>query len=545
MDYIKLYKILYIDIGFYIMNVLISLLGSTLDRAGKPRGLSRWNVWRPSVALAMQNDLRFDRYHLIYQPRFESLKDCIVEDIKQCSPSTEVIPEAVCMEDPWDFEEVYSKLYEYSRNHDFSNEEDNYYIHITTGSHVAQICLFLLNESHHLPGKLIQTHPGTGPEGSYTVIDLDLSRYDMLAKRFSVERENDLDFLKSGIATKNRQFNELIETIERVAIRSPEPFLLTAHTGAGKSQLAKRIYELKKLNNQIKGEFVSVNCATLRGDQAMSVLFGHKKGAFTGAAADRPGLLKKADGGILFLDEIGELGLDEQAMLLHAIEEKKFFPLGDDSESESCFELICGTNRDLEESVNEGLFRSDLLARINLWDFQLPGLADRREDIEPNLEYELQRFAEKSGKHITFNKEARAEFMRFALDPATAWRGNFRDLNAMITRMATLSSGGRIDENVVKNEIARLKRGKSSSDAETLLCKLLGNDYQSRFDEFDLCQLAKVIEVCRQCKSRAEAGKRLFAVSRRQRNTTNDSDRLGKYLEKFGLTFQMCKESCC
>lgn len=231
------------------MNILISLLGSTLDGNGKSRGLSRWNVWRPSVALAMQNDLHFDRYHLIYQPRFEALKERIVEDIKVCSPSTEVIPEAVPMDDPWDFEEVYSKLYEYSRSRNFSGEEDNYFIHITTGSHVAQICLFLLNESHHLPGKLIQTHPGMGPEGSYNIIDLDLSRYDMLAKRFAVERENDLDFLKSGIATRNEQFNALIETIERVAIRSVEPILLTGPTGAGKSQLAKRIYELKKLNN--------------------------------------------------------------------------------------------------------------------------------------------------------------------------------------------------------------------------------------------------------------------------------------------------------
>ena len=524
------------------MNILISLLGSTLDGNGKARGLARWNVWRPSVALAMQNDLHFDRYHLIYQPKFDGLKERIVEDIKQCSPSTEVIPEAIVMDDPWDFEEVYSKLYEYSRNHDFSGEEDNYYIHITTGSHVAQICLFLLNESHHLPGKLIQTHPGMGPEGSYNIIDLDLSRYDMLAKRFAVERENDLDFLKSGIATRNQQFNDLIETIERVAIRSAEPILLTGPTGAGKSQLAKRIYELKKLNNQIKGEFVNVNCATLRGDQAMSVLFGHKKGSFTGAVADRPGLLKKADGGILFLDEIGELGLDEQAMLLRAIEEKKFFPLGADTESESSFELICGTNRDLETAVNEGRFRSDLLARINLWDFQLPGLADRREDIEPNLEYELKCFAEKSGKHITFNKEARTEFMRFALDPATLWRGNFRDLNAMITRMATLSSGGRIDENVVKNEISRLRNNQKTPTSNELLSKLLGSDYQERFDEFDLCQLARVTEVCRTSKSRAEAGKKLFAISRKQRNTTNDSDRLGKYLEKFGLTFQNCKE---
>lgn len=97
-------------IGFYIMNILISLLGSTLDGNGKARGLSRWNVWRPSVALAMQNDLHFDRYHLIYHPKFEGLKERIVEDIKQCSPSTGVIPEAVFMDDPWDFEEVYSKM---------------------------------------------------------------------------------------------------------------------------------------------------------------------------------------------------------------------------------------------------------------------------------------------------------------------------------------------------------------------------------------------------------------------------------------------------
>lgn len=524
------------------MNILISLLGSTLDGNGKARGLSRWNIWRPSVALAMQNDLHFDRYHLIYQPKFEGLKERIVEDIKQCSPSTEVIPEALTMEDPWDFEEVYSKLYEYSRNHDFSGENDNCYIHITTGSHVAQICLFLLNESHHLPGKLIQTHPGMGPEGSYNIIDLDLSRYDMLAKRFAVERENDLDFLKSGIATRNPRFNELIETIERVAIRSAEPLLLSGPTGAGKSQLARRIYELKKLNNQIKGEFVNVNCATLRGDQAMSVLFGHKKGAFTGAVADRSGLLKKADGGILFLDEIGELGLDEQAMLLRAIEEKKFFPLGSDSESESRFELICGTNRDLESEVESGRFRSDLLARINLWEFQLPGLADRREDIEPNLEYELQCFTEKSGKHITFNKEARAEFMEYALDPATLWRGNFRDLNALVTRMATLSSGGRIDEKVVRNEIARLRKGQKSSQKSDHLRRLLGEDYEEKFDEFDLCQFAKVVEICRQSRSRAEAGKKLFAVSRRQRSTANDSDRLGKYLDKFKVTFQMCKD---
>ena len=524
------------------MNILISFLGTTLDAHG--RGQSRWNNWRPSVALAMQDDLHFDRYYIIYQPNFLELLNRISADILTCSPDTQIIPVEIPFANPWDFEEVYSKLYDFSRAQDFSPEENQYYIHITTGTHVAQICLFLLNESHHLPGKLIQTQPthrGASAKGKYNLIDLDLSRYDLLAKRFAEERHSDQEFLKSGIATRNPQFNELIETIERVAIRSTEPILLTGPTGAGKSQLAKRIYELKCLNKQLHGKFVDVNCATLRGDQAMSTLFGHKKGAFTGAAADRPGLLKTADGGILFLDEIGELGLDEQAMLLRAIEEKTFLPLGSDCEESSSFQLICGTNRDLSESIRNGRFRADLLARINLWDFELPGLADRREDIEPNLDYELNRFSEISGKHITFNKEARAGFLEYALDPNTAWSGNFRELNAMVVRMATLAGGGRIDLKTVQAEIARSRRKNIPAETDALLEGLLGPEYADKYDRFDLAQLRDVVMVCRTSRNAADAGKKLFAVSRAARRSVNDSDRLGKYLAKFGLDFAAVK----
>ncbi len=524
------------------MNILISFLGTTLDAHG--RGQERWNNWRPSVALAMQDDLHFDQYYIIYQPAFKELLKRVSEDILTCSPDTQIIPEEMPLANPWDFEEVYSKLYDFSRAHDFSSEENQHYIHITTGTHVAQICLFLLNESHHLPGILIQTQPtrNDAAKGKYNLIDLDLSRYDLLAKRFAEERHSDQEFLKSGIATKNRQFNELIETIERVAIRSTEPILLTGPTGAGKSQLARKIYELKRLNKQLHGKFVDVNCATLRGDQAMSTLFGHKKGAFTGAAADRPGLLKTADGGILFLDEIGELGLDEQAMLLRAIEEKTFLPLGSDQEVSSSFQLICGTNRDLTESIRTGRFRSDLLARINLWDFELPGLAERREDIEPNLDYELNRFSEVSGKHITFNKEARNCFLEYALSPDTAWSGNFRELNAMVVRMATLASGGRIDLKTVRAEIARIRRKSASAETDDVLAALLGADYAERFDRFDLAQLRETVSVCRASRNQAEAGKKLFAVSRLARRSVNDSDRLGKYLTKFGLDFAGVKD---
>ena len=517
-------------------NIIYSFLGTTLD--SHRRGLERWGFWRPSVALVMQEDLHFDEYHIWYQQRFEGLLKQVVEDIRTCSPDTEVVPELLEMSDPWDFEEVYGKLYDYSRQQSFVPEENHYFIHITTGTHVAQICLFLLNESHHLPGRLIQTQPthGSNPaQGKYSIIDLDLSRYDLLAKRFAVELQNDLSFLKSGIETRNHAFNALIETIERVAVRSREPILLTGPTGAGKSRLARNIYELKKLNRQLTGGFVDVNCATLRGDQAMAALFGHTKGAFTGAVKERPGLLKTADGGLLFLDEIGELGLDEQGMLLRAIEEKCFLPLGSDREETSSFQLICGTNRNLEEAVERGAFRDDLFQRINLWRFRLPGLAERREDIEPNVEYELELFSQKNGQRITFNKEAWQRFMEFA--ERHDWRGNFRELNAIITRLATLAPGGRIDLSTLQAELEYAETPPPPPPQDDLLEKFLGADYATRYDLFELAQLKEVLRICQESKTLSEAGRRLFAISRLAKTSSNDADRLARYLARFSLRF--------
>ena len=109
--------------------------------------------------------------------------------------------------------------------------------------------------------------------------------------------------------------------------------------------------------------------------------------------------------------------------------------------------------------------RQDLFARLNLWTFTLPGLADRREDIEPNLEYELERFAEREGEQVTFNKEARDAYLAFATSPAASWEGNFRDLAASVTRMATLSPSGRIDRAAAQLEIKRMQALWSGSTA--------------------------------------------------------------------------------
>lgn len=529
-------------------NVVFSFFGSALDR--KPHD-ERWKYWRPSVALALQEDFPVRRLELIInKPEFRADAEIVARDVQVRSPKTNVNIHELDWENPWDFAEVFAGLTDLVEGYPFAPDEEQYYVHLTTGTHVTQICWFLLIESGWIPARILQTSPDLdqesvpylGAQGSHYVIDLDLSRYDRIARRFERQTRDAVAFLKDGIMTRNERFNVMIDRIERVALNSAAPVLLMGPTGAGKSRLARRIYELKRARSQVNGPFVEVNCATIRGDGAMSALFGHRKGAFTGAVSDRPGLIKSADKGVLFLDEIAEIGLDEQAMLLKSLEEKRFLPVGSDKEQQSDFQLICGTNRELGRLAVQGKFRQDLLSRINLWSFELPSLRERPEDIEPNLDFELIRVQASVGRLISLNAEARRLFLDFATSPEAVWVGNFRDLAAAVTRMAALADGGRIDRTVVEEEITRLRADWRYEPTETknptdrLVVKYLGPQ-ASQIDEFDRVQLAHVLQVCEDSSSLSAAGRRLFAVSRQRKTRPNDTDRLRKYLSRFGIAW--------
>jgi transcriptional regulatory protein RtcR len=528
--------------------VVFSLLGPSLDAGA---GAHRWDRWRPTVSLCQQEDLVVDRLELVHEPRFAPLAATVGDDVRHVSPETDVRVRPIAWRDAWDFEDVYGALHDVARAYPWKPEREDYLVHITTGTHVAQICLFLLTEARYFPARIIQTSPPRASDrsdrkerraGSYSIIDLDLSRYDRIASRVRQERREGQSLLKSGIETKSASFNKMIERVEQVAIASRAPILVMGPTGAGKSHLVRRIYELRRQRRLIEGAFVEVNCATIRGDGAMAALFGHVKGAFTGSIGERPGLLRKADRGLLFLDEIGELGADEQAMLLRAIEEKTFYPLGSDKEVRSDFQLIAGTNRDLEARAGAGDFRADLLARINLWTFRLPPLRERREDIAPNLDYELEQAARDVGVNVTISKEARARYLAFAVSAEAAWSGNFRDLNASVLRMATLASGGRITLDVVEEEIERLVTAWSGMRAldgprADRVTAALGAAAAARLDRFDRVQLEDVLAVCAASPSLSECGRVLFAESRRAKASANDADRIRKYLARFGLTW--------
>ena len=511
-----------------------------------PEDLWKGTDWQPNAELCHPcHDYKISRYELIHDIQFAAIAAQIVDHIKWVSPSTEVRKHAVQdFKDPWDFEQVYLSLQDWASTFKFDIDSERYYVHMDRGSFVQHICLFLLVESKQIPADLIYNSPpeASMPHGKARSVDLSLSKYDKIAVRFESRREDAVSELKNGIETRNAAFNQLINEIEHVAVNTTKPILLLGPTGAGKSDLAKRIYELRKARGLVTGQFVAVNCATIRGDGAMSALFGHVRGAFTGAAASRKGFVLAAHKGLLFLDEIGDLGIEEQTLLLRALETKKFPPCGSETDVESDFQLITATNRDVHATGQNNGFRADLLARIDLWSYELPSLRDRLEDIEPNLDYELKYWVRDSGKHVRMSKEVRGKFLRFAMSPEAKWTANFRDLRGMVTRMATLSENGIITPRVLEAQINHFKKkwahGEAPDTYDAILLPLLGEVRLAGLDIFDKIQLAPVIQICRKSKSAAEAGRKLYTAA--SHANTNHSDRVKKYLERFGLSFTDC-----
>ena len=235
-------------------------------------------------------------------------------------------------------------------------------------------------------------------------------------------------------------------------------------------------------------------------------------------------------------------------MLLRALESKRYFPMGSDNVAKSNFTLICGSNLNLDKCVEEGTFRDDLLARIDLWSFKLPRLRERKEDIAPNLVYELDRFKKSKSMKVKFNKEAKSAYLKFALSDEALWVRNFRDLSASMERMGILSDEGVITEEVVMAEIMRLKalwrvnKPKTSCNIDWVVNAVCaaGGSLQS-ISRHDAAVLREVIEVCRASKNARTAAITLYSVREDEHSTlpiSNPGARLANYLKRYELTYK-------
>jgi len=223
----------------------------------------------------------------------------------------------------------------------------------------------------------------------------------------------------------------VLDKVRQVA-RTRAPVMLRGESGTGKEMIARALH---RVSPRAEKPFVGVNCAALPDSLLESELFGHDKGAFTGAGGERKGRFETADGGTLFLDEIGEISPTFQAKLLRVLQEGQFERLGSSKTRTVDVRIIAATNRNLEEAVAHGEFRADLYYRINVVALVLPPLRDRREDIEPLARHFLERFNEENGDSLGFSDDA------VDLLTACAFPGNVRELENCVTRVATMVRG--------------------------------------------------------------------------------------------------------
>ena len=246
----------------------------------------------------------------------------------------------------------------------------------------------------------------------------------------------------SGILTRNPRMHEVLRMIERVA-PTDSSVLILGESGTGKELVARGVHEHSP---RAQRPFVPIHCGALPREVLESELFGHEKGAFTGAVAAKPGLIELADGGTLFLDEIGEMEADSQVKLLRALETGTFFRVGGTRPRRVDVRIVAATNRDLAEAMRQGQFCQDLYYRINTIAIQLPPLRDRREDIALLAKH----FVEESAAYGVRRLGAAA----LAALEAYAWPGNVRELQHAIERAVILGQGEEIHPEDLPPEVA-------------------------------------------------------------------------------------------
>jgi DNA-binding NtrC family response regulator len=265
-------------------------------------------------------------------------------------------------------------------------------------------------------------------------LDVQRGRRQQTAARASVRGSRD-PFI--GTSTRIQELKELAHAV----VDSDAPVLILGETGSGKGVLAHWLHDNGSRSNE---PFVDMNCAAFSKELVASELFGHQRGAFTGAASNKPGLVEVAHKGTLFLDEIGDLDLDVQPKLLKVLEDRSFRRLGEVTSRSSDVRLIAATHRDLAQLVLENRFRDDLRFRINTITLELPPLRDRPEDIPEIAEVVLSSLAARSGRQVELDKGAAHMLSSYP------WPGNIRELRNVLERALVFCKHSVIDRNALR-----------------------------------------------------------------------------------------------
>jgi len=334
-------------------------------------------------------------------------------------------------------------------------------------------------------------------EGVTATIAAGIKRRRKDEERQTLRRAMSRSVSRGEIVGRSDKMHAIFQLVEQVA-PARSTVLITGESGTGKELIAKAIHENSL---RVGKNFVTVNSSNIPSELLESELFGHTRGAFTGAVAAKKGLFEVADGGSLFLDEIGDIPPETQARLLRVLQEREFTPLGDVTPRKVDVRIIAATNIDLKEAVRQGNFREDLYYRLAVVPIELPPLRERREDILPLAQHFIRKYNEENRREVSdqFAPEV------LAMLEAYTWPGNVRELENVVERAVVIAPGSELSVSCLPTEIADPPRslGAAQSQSAAAIDIARGLDFYDEVRRFEIDLIRRALDQTGGHQSRA------------------------------------------
>lgn len=399
---------------------------------------------QPGPILTLLNAKTFQSVYLFDTPATREASSNTKEAINVLYPECTVRVLDMKLSDPTNYHDIFRGLKEYALAIQEEHSPVNFYISVASGTPQMHACWVLLAASGEIPAKILHVRPPRFVSKDRPLVsEIELSSDEFPSVRFKSsgftvdEHEMDVDSVRAqlGIVGDHPAMLKALEMGAMLA-SSLAPILITGETGTGKELFARYVHAL---SGRPLDTFVPVNCASIPEDLVESILFGHKKGAFTGAVNDHTGKFDAAHKGTLFLDELGELPLPAQAKLLRVLQDGIVEPIGQTKGHAVDVRIVAATNRELRKQIRQGSFREDLYYRLNVGEIKLPSLRERRSDIPKLVLHILDRLngSLKRQRRLTTDALSRLQ--------AHNWEGNIRDLENVIERSVRLNRAEVLD----------------------------------------------------------------------------------------------------
>lgn len=403
------------------------------------------------IAQALQGETHYERVHLLTsRPLVRSKNYCDWLASHAPYASEEIYLSKVDLKRVIDHAEIYGAVCSELKAAGLPRNDIELTFHLSPGT-PAMSAIWIILAKTRFPAKLIQTSTQSGLECVDFPFDLAEDFLPEYLARTSEQIKRLADWKTppefQALVGNSLELQGQIERAQRFAAFEV-PVLILGETGSGKELFAQAIHAASPRAHK---KLIPFNCGAITSEMANSELFGHKKGAFTGATSDRKGLFLETDGGTLFLDEIGDLSLDSQVRLLRVLEEKKITPLGTSTEVAVNVRIVAATHRDLAAEVSAGRFREDLYHRLALGVLRLPSLRERGHDLQLLIDHFLDRcnseFSRSERMPKSLSKDALTRLLRHP------WPGNIRELRHTILRAWILTDGGMINMDTVTDAL--------------------------------------------------------------------------------------------